>query len=476
MKKLKKIRKAYLVNPPTGLYVREDRCQFPVKGLNATAIRPPIDLAYIASTMQLADVECRIKDFPAEGGDFNDFRKDLAQFKPDILIISVTSPTIELDMQVCKIAKELDPEMLTSAKGAHFSVLDVDSLKRFPKLDFVVQRETEFIYKDIVEKKDLDKITGITYRNNDEIIKGEPRPFLKNLDSLPFPDRSLLRNDLYIRPDTKKMQTTVQTNAGCPSKCVFCLAQRVSGAKVRSRSPENIITEIEECINKYNIDNFFFRADTFTINKKIAIGLCREILERKLDIQWVCNGRVDTLDEEILAWMKKAGCWLMSIGVESGSPEILRHMKKGTNLEQAKRAIRLCRNAGIKTYMLFVMGLPWETRETLRETIDFAKYIDGDFLEFSLAVPFPGSEFYEIALKENLFRLEDLQSFDNMAPIVDTFHLSKDELLKIRDRGLREFYLRPKYIIRTLMDAKSPDVILNYLKFGAERLRRLFFK
>jgi anaerobic magnesium-protoporphyrin IX monomethyl ester cyclase len=476
MKKLKKIKKAYLINPPSGLYVREDRCQFPVKGLNATAIRPPIDLAYIASTLQLADVECRIRDFPAEGGNFDNFKKEMTDFVPDLLIISVTSPTIELDMKACKIAKELDPDIITAAKGAHFSVLDVDSLERFPQLDFVIQRETEFIFKEIVEKGELDSIAGITYRKNGEIIKAKTRPFLKDLDSLPFPDRSLIRNELYVRPDTQCMQTTIQTNAGCPSQCVFCLAQRVSGAKVRSRSPKNIITEIHECIDKYKINNFFFRADTFTINKKIAIGLCKEILERMMDINWVCNGRVDTLDAEILAWMAKAGCWLMSIGVESGSPEILKHMKKGTNLDQTRKAIRLCREAGIKTYMLFVMGLPWETKETLRETIDFAKEIDGDFLEFSLAVPFPGTEFYEIALKEGLFKLEDLNNFDNMKPIVNTFSLSKEELLAMRDKGLREFYLRPRYIVRTLKDAKSPQVLMNYLKFGIERLKRLILK
>jgi len=473
MKKLKKIKRAYLVNPPTGLYVREDRCQFPVKGLNATAIRPPMDLAYIASTLHEADVECKINDFPAEGGDFNDFKNNLIKFAPDMLIVSVTSPTITLDMEACKIAKEIDPEIITAAKGAHFSVLDVDSLEKYEELDFVVRKETEFIFKDVAEKGDLSKVSGITYRNNGDIIRGKQRPYFKDLDLLPFPARSLIKNELYIRPDTERMQTTIQTNAGCPSKCVFCLARQVSGAKVRSRSPGNIITEIEECIEKYNIHNFFFRADTFTINKKIAIGLCKEILERGLDIEWVCNGRVDTLDEEILEWMAKAGCWLMSIGVESGSPEILKHMKKGTKPEQAKRAIRFCREAGIKTYMLFVMGLPWETEKTLRETIDFAKDIDGDFLEFSLAVPFPGTEFYEIALEEGLFDIKELENFDNTKPIVNTFELSREQLLKIRDKGMREFYLRPRYIIRTLMDAKDPKVMMNYLRFGAERLKRL---
>ena len=201
------------------------------------------------------------------------------------------------------------------------------------------------------------------------------------------------------------------------------------------------------------------------------IRLCDEIISRGLNVNWVCNSRVDTLCEERLAVMKKAGCWMIGFGVESGNQEILNKMKKGTTLEDAERAIYLCREYGIKTYLFWVLGLPWETRETALDTIRFAKRLDGDFAEFHIAYPFPGTEFHKIAIENHLYDETDLIGQDVKRNTTRSFNLSHQELEELKKRAVREFYLRPKLILRTLTGISSPKVFWNYLRKGVHVLR-----
>jgi len=357
------------------------------------------------------------------------------------------------------------------AKGAHFFTHDIPCLEMFPDLDGVIRGEVEQVVEKLTERHRWQEIEGLTYREDGRIKKNPDPAFFPDLDHLPFPARDLLRNELYVRPDTGEPQTTLQTNRGCPSDCVYCLAGRASGKKIRFRSPENIVDEIESCVTEFNIRNFFFRADTFTWKKSWTIEVCREILKRELDVHWVCNSRVDTIDAERLSWMKRAGCWLISFGVESGHQEILDRMKKGTKPEQAQEALKWCREAGIKSYAFFVIGLPWETRDTLLQTARFAKKLPADFAEFSFAVPFPGSELYEFARKERLMEARDLDFFKNDEPVIRTFTLEKEELKKLRRKALRGFYFRPGYILHTLGRLHSPKEIYRYIRFALQKAR-----
>lgn len=458
-----------MINPPSGLYIREDRCQVPVKGLTATAPRPPIDLAYIASMLEREGVECKIRDYPVEGKGWDALKTDLETFSPDLLIVSVTTPTFELDMKACEIAKKVNPSIVTAAKGGHVTVFDEKALAEHPYLDIALRGEVEKTVEELAQDIPLEEIKGITFRENGRIRRNPDREFIDDLDSLPFPARHLLNNNLYRRPDTGEPQTTIQTNRGCPGECVFCLAGRLSGKKLRLRSPQNIADEIEECVDKFNIRNFFFRADTFTWNKEWVIAVCKEIIKRDLRIKWVCNSRVDTLDEERLRWMKGAGCWLISLGIESGSQRILDLMKKRIKKEQARRAIELCKKYKIKTYAFYLFGLPWETEEDVRETIRFALELDSDYAEFHLAVPFPGTELYDIVLEEGLLE-GDFQGYDHSLPVARTFHLSREELVKWRRRAIYKFYLRPQYIARTILNSPTPASLISYLRFAFERI------
>lgn len=459
------IKKALLINPPTGLYIRDDRCQGPAKWVSI--LRMPLDLATMAATLRQANVECKLMDYPAEQQKWDNFKNDLIEFKPDMLVISITTPTIKDDLKACKIAKEMNPKIITVAKGAHVTVEDEKIMKEFPELDIAIRKESEMAVKEIATNP-LSEVKGITYRMNGSLIRNEERPFLKNLDELPFPARDLVNNKLYTRPDTGEPQTTIQSQRGCPARCIFCLVGAVSGYNINFRSPESVVEEIEECVNKYNIRNFYFRADTFTWDKEWVIKVCKLIIDKKLNIEWNCNSRVSTLDDERLQWMKKAGCWMIGFGIESGSNESLRKMKKGTTVEQAVEAIKLCKKHKIKSYLFFVIGLPWEKKEDVEKSIEFAKKLKGDFTEFNMAFPYPGTEFYQMGIEQGLFTEADIYSgADQHKSGLRTVYLSNEELDQLRKKGEKSILLSPSYILSTLTQIRSPKVFLNYVKYGS---------
>lgn len=447
------------------MYIRDDRCQVPVKGLSS-GLRAPLDLAYMAAMLEQEGFDCIIRDYPAEGKTWHDFRQEFMDNNFDILIISVTTPTLYVDLRACDLAKEINHNILTIAKGAHFVAEDMEVMQRVESLDIAIRQEYELTVKEIGQNKPLEEIRGITYRSKGVIKKNPDRPYLENLDILPFPARHLLNNHLYIRPDTDETMTSIQTNRGCPVRCVYCLVRTVSGNRIVSRSPESITKEILLCKEQFAIKNFYFRADTFTWDKDWMIKVCKAIIDKRLVVNWVCNSRVDTIDEERLGWLKKAGCWMIGFGIESGDQEIMNKMKKGTNLEQAISAVELCRRFGIKTYLFWVLGLPWESEETIQNTQKFAQSLRGDFAEFHIAYPFPGTEFYRIGLESSLFKKDDLYNGDVKKGIVRTFYLSKERLRYYQKKITRQYYLSPARIIGLLKDVRSLKTLINYLKKG----------
>lgn len=460
-------KKAVLIYPPTGRYLREDRCQTPLKGHSTSSLRMPLDLAYLASALEQVGVACVIKDYPNLRQGWERFVSDLKEIRPDMLIISVTSLTIEKDMRAAELAKESLPSILTVAKGAHFLAADRDVLERHPSLDVVIRGEGEITIQELATKASLKDVAGITYRDGKSVvIRNQDRPFIEDIDRIPFPARHLLDNNLYVRPDTEELQTDIKTSRGCPYSCIFCLAGLVSGKKIRNRSPENVLAEIGECYKRYGIRNFHFRSDLFTMDKEWVIKLCKMIVDSGMDIQWVSNSRVDTIDEERVTWMRRAGCWLVSLGIESGSREMLEHIKKRITLDDARRAVKLCRKAGIKTYLYYIIGFPWETKETALDTIRFSHELDGDFIEVYAPYPFPGTELSEIVEKMNLHVPNRSSEESYKTNVFRSTELDVNELAKLRKKALRSFYLRPSYIIRTMSAVKSPKVMWNYVRKG----------
>lgn len=462
-------RRALFINPPTGNYIRDDRCQVPVEN-STSVLRAPIDLAYMAAMVEQVGWEARIVDYPAEGLAWRDFELDLEVFQPDLLAVSTTTPTLPGDMRACELAKARNPTVLTIAKGAHVTTHDAETLSAFPQLDIAIRGECEELLAELLTTADRSTVLGISYREGERIQRNPDRPRLEDLDSLPWPARHLMNNRLYIRPDTGEPQTTIQTSRGCPARCIYCLVPTLSGFDTYLRSPTSIVAEMKHCVTRFGIRNFYFRADTFTLQKSWTLELCRLIQQARMDVEWVCNSRVDTMDPERAREMRKAGCWMVGFGVESGNQEILRHMKKGATLAQAERAIQACKDVGIKTYLFWVLGSPWETAETAQDTIDFARKLDGDFCEFHIAYPFPGTPLHEICTEEGLLGEEQLTGRNVKQAVARSYALTAADLKRIQTRALRSFYLRPSYLARTLRSIDSPVKLWNYARRGIQVL------
>ena len=239
-----------------------------------------------------------------------------------------------------------------------------------------------------------------------------------------------------------------------------------SGHKLRIRGVASVIKEIEECITKYNINNFFFSADTFTWDKQWVIELCAKITKKNMHIRWGANSRVDTLDEEMVAWMKKAGCYIIGFGAESASQHILDKMRKGITVNQIEQAVGLCEKYGINSFLIFIIGLPWETNDTVNETIKFVKKTAASFIEVNIAYPFPGTEFYNIAKENRLFDDSLLMGHDYSNPLVKSFSLSTSELRNMRKKILWAFYMRFNYILKQIVKVKTVGAAFGYLNYG----------
>lgn len=457
-----------LIYPPSPVLNREDRCQQPTKDLIVIPPLPPTDLMYLAAVAEKAGLEAKINDYSQNG----DYEADLKEFNPDYLVVNIATPTLEHDLDAVKKAKEICPNVITIAKGAAFLTLADRIIKEHNELDFGILGEAENTLKEILEGKPKAEILGLYYKENDEVIFTGNRPFIEDLDSLPFPARHLVDNNIYRRPDNNKVQATIKVSRGCPFHCFFCLATPVSGAKVRRRSPENIVAEIKECVEKYNIKNFLFWSDIFNIDKDWTMKLCQAIIDSGLKITWSANTRADTADLEMAEMMYKSGCRLVSIGVESGSQYMLEKMGKKITLNDVRRTVKVFKKAKIRIYNYFVIGLPWETEETIEETIKFAIELNSDFISFYTATPLPGSRFYDYALEHNLFDKET--SFENAYyyPAVNTHNLSRERVFELHKSAIKRFYLRPLYILKMLSRIRSFAEIKNYFIAGMNVLLR----
>ena len=280
----------------------------------------------------------------------------------------------------------------------------------------------------------------------------------------------MINHNFYKRPDTGEVQAVIKVSRGCPFHCFFCLATPVSGAEIRTRSPENIVEEIKECINKYNIRNFIFWADIFNYDKKWVSDLCNLIIANNLNITWSANTRADTIDEEITQLMYRAGCRLVSIGAESGSQHILNNIGKNITLDDIRLAVKILKKYNMKIYTYFIIGLPWETEYTVEDTIDFAIELDSDFTSFYTAAPLPGTKFYNYAVDNNLINSNTSFKDAYFVPTIRSHELTKEQIFKLHKQAVRKFYLRPSYIFKTLLKIKSKNELKNYIKAGLKIL------
>ncbi|MBQ4114715.1 radical SAM protein [bacterium] len=459
-------KKIMLIYPPSPIMNREDRCQQPTKELLVIPPLPPTDLMYLAAVAESLGFEAQIKDYSLGG----DFKTDLLDFKPDYLVANIATPTFKSDMESVALAKSTIPNITTIVKGAPFLTYNTNVIYENPFIDYVIIGEPELTLKEILEGAPNNEILGICYNENNQSIKNDNRPFNEDLDSLPFPARHLVDNTIYKRPDNGKIQAVIKVSRGCPYHCFFCLATPVAGSKVRTRSAENIIAEIKECVEKYNIKNFLFWSDIFNLDRAWTIDLCNKIIDSGLKITWSSNSRANTMDDELASIMYKAGCRLVSLGVESGSQEVLDNIGKKITLDQIRETVRILKKNKIKVYNYFVIGLPWETEETVEETIRFAIELDSNFISFYTATPLPGTKFFAYAMMNKLI---DGQLDFNSAyyvPTVRSHKLSKERIFELHKKAVKRFYLRPSFIIKTVLGLRSFTEFKNYFLAGLSLL------
>ncbi|MBW1777152.1 MAG: radical SAM protein [Deltaproteobacteria bacterium] len=461
--------KVFLLSPPSNdgsKRVREGRCQAQ-EGI-WTTLWPPVSMAQVASVLEEKGIAVKVTDAGAEDIDEKGLEALLVRFSPDVLMINTSTPSIDHDLTMAALAKRLLPDVATVAFGIHVSELPRACMEAEKALDFIIHNEPEHTTVDLVDTLknggDFSKILGLTYRDKDRIVTNPPRPYIKDLDALPFPAWHRVDISRYVLPHSRRPYLKVTPARGCPYHCVFCVAQGYYGKRLRMRSVESVMAELKYDIQRYGVTDFFFWTETFTMNRKFVIELCRRMQDENLQVRWVCNSRVDTIDEEMLSSMKAAGCWMISYGVESSSQEILDRSKKGITVEQIKEACRMTRKAGIQMTAHIVFGLPGDTPASIRDTVRFVRKMGFDYAQFYCATPWPGTELYKMAKQYGwLIPEAPWADYEQNKSVLNMEGLTADAVVRLRQEGFRSFYLYPLTIWRTLFKIRSLNELKNVL-------------
>jgi len=466
-----------ILNPPYHQpIIREGRCQSP-QNMRKTSI-PQMTLAYLAAVLGKKGHTLKVYDCIALGMDNGALFHKLADFMPQLALVNTTTPSIQSDLLFVEALKERYPGCYTAIFGAHATALHQDILHNCASVDCVIRHEPEWTALDLASALSNGGaphgIPGCSLRIHDSVVCLN-REFNPDLDCLGFPAWEYFPLSQYIHPVFNKPYLTVNTSRGCVHSCIFCVGSIFYGKKVRFRSVASIIEELEShIIGKFGIRLVWFYADDFTRSPEYVKDLCREIISRKIRITWWTNTRVDRPDEEMFRLMKKAGCFMLSIGGESGNSQILKNIRKGTTPENIKNTVKLLRKVGINSLVYFLIGLPGESRETIRETVAFAKKINPDYVEFYPATPYPGTEFYQIARKQKLIIDESWEHYmcggDQFVIEIPGVH--KGELDQILRRAFRDFYLRPHYAWLLFRRMLHPAEFMRLMIFGIGYFQR----
>lgn len=450
----------------------------------------PLGLAHIAAYLVENGIDVKAVDAWAEGMDCERLSLEAEKLKPEVVGFTMLSPNYENVKNAIKAVKKRLPATKIVVGGCHPSALPDEVLNDIPEVDLVVIGEGEKTFLELINalnQKDVKfaGIEGIAYREGAAVRRTRKRNFMENLDSLPFPARHLFPLGKYrsVAPyGRKKPFISLITSRGCPYSCAYC-SKDVFGMSYRSFSAKRIIEEIKFLIDKYSVKEIRFYDDIFTLDKKALKEICDFLVDEKERPSWSCMTRVELVDPATLNMMKRSGCWLIAYGVESATKSVLERMSRLGDLEIVRRAFRWTRQAGIHTLGYFMIGLPGETREMIKDTIDFSIELDADFAAFSTFVLMPGSPFYKdfFVGKENssFSRPVFVKSKSSSFPFSrqDRSYvggLSLDELDVLTREANRRFYFRPSYMIRRMVDIRTPEELSYYMKQALKLTKWVF--
>ncbi len=410
----------------------------------------PLGLGYIAAVLEKNGFTVDVIDCQALKLTQEDFKTEIQKRQPTIVGVTSTTLTYKSALQVLGTAKEVHPNCITAIGGPHVTFWDENALKECPALDIVVRKEGENTMLELAQRVEAGEpyydLLGTTTRKDDKTVRNEERPYIENLDELPFP-----AHHLFPLPSLQKYGKVIYpltTSRGCTFWCNFCSAVRMFGRRYRMRSPESVIEELEFLHNKFGAVQFTFYDDAFSVDQKRAFKICEEIQKRKLKIMWDCETRVDMVTKELLQEMKKAGCLAVWFGVEAGSKQVLDAMGKGLTLEKTKNAFKMAKDCGLMTVASVILGFPEETPETAHATIKFVEEIKPDDVGYYIATPYPGTPMYDYVKEKGWLKITDFNKYDTATPTFETPTMKMKELRKIRENALQSFYIHPGYILR----------------------------
>ena len=413
---------------------------------------PPLGLGYLAAVLEKNNFKVEVIDCQASRYTYEDYKREIAKRKPDI--VGATAPTrlYNSAKEILKISKETHPNTVTLLGGAHVTFWNEKALQECPQLDVVVRKEGELTLLELAQRleegKDINDVAGTTQRkkNGTDFIFNADRPYIENLDELPFPARHLW--DLETIRKQEDMFYLITTR-GCTAWCNFCAAVRMFGQRYRMRSIQNVVDELEFLYKTYNAENFTFCDDAFTVDMKRTEELCEEIKKRGLKIKWNMGTRVDRVSKELLQKMKDTGCVSMWCGLESGTQEVLNDMHKGISTDQTRKALKWVRELGLKPTPNVLLGYPGETIESALRSIKFAEEVSPDEIAYyNIATPYPGTPMYDEVMKNGWIRNTNFDDYDATQPIFETPQLSIQNLQALYDYAFKSFYTRPSYVLR----------------------------
>jgi len=433
-----------LINPPREIPQRADF--------------PPIGLAYIASYLKENGIKASVLD--ASSFSWKKLKEAIQHKSPGV--VGVPCWTIERgqSFKTAKLVKEILPESKL-IMGGHHATAFPEHMFRLASIDAVVIGEGEAttleLVRALLDDSNIDKVKGIAFERNGEVIFSEQRDLIQDLDCLPFPSHEDFKLDDYLGlPESKGKTASIITSRGCPHRCIFCSASKFWKRNWRARSAKNVLDEIEWLHKDFQVNNFLFFDDNFTVNKKRAIEICKGIIERHLDIKWVGESHVSHVDKELLTWMKKSGCYKIDFGVESGSPMILRHIRKGQSVERIEEAFRLTHEVGIKPRAYLMVGNPGEDDTTIKETAGLMKTIKPyDTLSGQILWILPDTEIYGMAKSKGI--ITDEYWLKSNSTMYYTAEHSLKELESLRDllmielaRNQNDFVAYTTYLLKKL--------------------------
>ena len=438
-----------MLNPPADQgvrQVREGRCM--QRAGAWTAIWTPLSLAYCAGILRDDGFGVALSDCIIDNTSFQDVRDMVRDFKPNVVILNTATPSIVSDLSTADHIKDIDPDIVVAAIGVHGTALPEDTLKLNRNIDFLIRNEPEQttleLCRDLRSGGNGRTVRGVSFLQQDALVNNPDQPFIADLDALPYPAYDLIHSERYLLPFSHTRFLLVSTSRGCHFGCRFCMDHVYYGKKMRLRTPAALVDELVHWRDTLGIRDFLFWTESFALDADFCCAVAREIIDRDIGIRWFCNSRADQVDSDMMALFRRAGCNMISFGVESGSQDTLDAMNKNTTIAKVRKAVKAAQSNGIEVVAHTILGFPCESEKTVRATIRYVKKLGVDYAQFYCAVPFPGSPLYDQALENGWIVTDNWKMFEQNFSVLKYPGMDPDKLMKLRRKAYLSFYLRPR--------------------------------